>query len=77
MGQITVPSSRCWRRDQVSVVRGVADEMGFHTMENRHAVTDFNSTIWKPLGIESRKLEVPGRRRLVIDHDTPIDGIMA
>ena len=59
------------------VVHGATDEIGFHAVENRHYVTDIHATILKQLGLDSRKLEVPGRKRLEIDHGTPIAEIIA
>jgi hypothetical protein len=59
------------------VVHGATDEIGFHATENRHYVTDIHATILKQLGLDSRKLEVPGRKRLDIDHGTPIAEIIA
>ena len=59
------------------VVHGSTDEIGFHAEENRHYVTDIHATILKQLGLDSRKLEVPGRKRLEIDHGRPIDDIIA
>jgi hypothetical protein len=56
---------------------GATDELGFHAVEDRHYVTDIHATILKQLGLDSRKLEVPGRRRLAIDHGSPIDAILA
>jgi uncharacterized protein (DUF1501 family) len=58
-------------------VHGATDELGFHAVEDRHYVTDIHATILKQLGLDSRKLEVPGRRRLAIDHGSPIDAILA
>jgi hypothetical protein len=58
-------------------VHGATDELGFHAVENRHYVTDIHATILKQLGLDSRKLEVPGRKRLAIDHGAPIDDIIA
>ena len=59
------------------VVHGATDEIGFHAVENRHYVTDIHATILKQLGLDSRQLEVPGRKRLDIDHGTPITEIIA
>ncbi|AMV39057.1 DUF1501 domain-containing protein [Planctomyces sp. SH-PL62] len=59
------------------VVHGATDEIGFHAEENRHYVTDVHATILHLLGLDSRKLEIPGRKRLEIDHGTPIREIMA
>jgi hypothetical protein len=59
------------------VVHGATDEIGFHAVEHRHYVTDIHATILQLLGLDSRRLEVPGRRRLEIDHGRPIHEIMA
>ena len=59
------------------VVHGATDEIGFHAIEDRHYVTDIHATILKQLGLDSRQLEVPGRKRLDIDHGTPIAEIIA
>ena len=59
------------------VVHGATDEIGFHAVENRHYVTDVHATILHQLGLDSRKLEIPGRKRLDIDHGKPIREIIA
>ena len=59
------------------VVHGATDEIGFHAVENRHYVTDIHATILHLLGLDSRKLEIPGRKRLEIDHGRPITEIIA
>jgi hypothetical protein len=59
------------------VVHGATDEIGFHAVENRHYVTDVHATILRQLGLDSRRLEVPGRKRLDIDHGKPITEIIA
>jgi uncharacterized protein (DUF1501 family) len=58
------------------VVHGRTDELGFHAVEDRHYVTDVHATLLTLLGLDSRKLEVPGRKRLDIDHGAPIRAIM-
>ena len=58
------------------VVHGATDEIGFHAVEDRHYVTDVHATILKQLGLDSRKLEIPGRKRLDIDHGRPIEEII-
>jgi uncharacterized protein (DUF1501 family) len=58
------------------VVHGETDEIGFHAVENRHYVTDIHATILKQLGLDSRRLEIPGRKRLDIDHGKPIEEIL-
>ena len=59
------------------VTHGATDEIGFHAIENRHYVTDIHATILKQLGLDSRKLEIPGRKRLELDHGKPIEDIIA
>lgn len=59
------------------VVHGATDELGFHAVEGRHYVTDIHATVLHQLGLDSRRLEVPGRKRLNIDHGSPIREIMA
>ncbi|MBS1828732.1 MAG: DUF1501 domain-containing protein, partial [Acidobacteria bacterium] len=59
------------------VTHGATDEIGFHAVENRHYVTDIHATILHQLGLDPRKLEVPGRKRLDIDFGTPIREILA
>ncbi|QDU60240.1 hypothetical protein Pan216_10790 [Planctomycetes bacterium Pan216] len=59
------------------VVHGATDEIGFHAVENRHYVTDIHATILHQLGLDSRKLELPSRKRLEIDHGKPIEEIIS
>ncbi|MEY2599886.1 MAG: hypothetical protein RLZZ142_2145 [Verrucomicrobiota bacterium] len=58
-------------------VHGATDELGFHAVENRHFVTDVHATLLTLLGLDSRKLELPDRKRLAVDHGTPIRDIIA
>jgi hypothetical protein len=58
-------------------VHGATDDLGFHAVEPRHYVTDVHATILHLLGLDSRRLEVPGRQRLEIDHGRPIRAILA
>ena len=58
------------------VVHGKTDEIGFHAVEDRHYVTDVHATILHQMGLDSRKLEVPGRKRLDVDHGAPIEQII-
>ncbi len=57
-------------------VHGCTDEIGFHAAEHRHYVTDIHATILHQMGLDSRKLEIPGRKRLDVDHGTKIDAIL-
>ena len=59
------------------VVHGATDELGFHAVEDRHYVTDVHATVMQLLGLDARKLEIPGRKRLDIDFGEPIREIMA
>jgi uncharacterized protein (DUF1501 family) len=59
------------------VVHGATDELGFHAVEPGHYVTDIHATVLHLLGLDSRRLEVPGRKRLEMDHGRPIREILA
>jgi hypothetical protein len=59
------------------VVHGATDPLGFHAVENRHYITDLHATVLHQLGLDPRKLEVPGRKRLDIDFGKPIQEIIA
>jgi len=58
------------------VVHGATDELGFHAVEDRHYVTDVHATVLHQLGLDPRRLEVPGRKRLDIDFGNPIREIL-
>lgn len=58
------------------VAHGATDEIGFHAVENRHYITDIHATILNRLGLDSRRLEIPGRKRLDIDHGKAIQEIL-
>jgi hypothetical protein len=59
------------------IVHGSTDELGFHAVEHPHYVTDVHATILHQLGLDSHRLEVPGRKRLEIDHGKLIKEILA
>jgi hypothetical protein len=59
------------------IVHGATDELGFHAVENRHYVTDVHATVFNLLGLDHRRLEIPGRKRLDLDFGQPIREIMA
>ncbi|MCS6977820.1 MAG: DUF1501 domain-containing protein [Gemmatales bacterium] len=59
------------------VVHGATDELGFHALEPAHYVTDIHATVLHLLGLDSRRLVYPGRKRLEIDYGTPIHDIIA
>lgn len=58
------------------MVHGATDEIGFHAVEHRHYVTDIHATLLHQLGLDSRAMEIPGRKRLEIDHGKPIWDIL-
>jgi hypothetical protein len=59
------------------VTHGATDELGFHAVENRHYITDIHATVLNLMGLDSHKLEIPGRKRIEMDHGHPIKEIMA
>jgi hypothetical protein len=59
------------------VVHGATDEIGFHAVESRHYVTDIHATVLNLLGLDSRRMEIPGRKRLDLDFGQPIREILA
>ena len=59
------------------VQHGATDELGFHAVEDRHYITDIHATTLHQLGLDSRKLEIPGRKRLEMDHGEVIHAILA
>ena len=59
------------------VTHGKTDEIGFHAVEDRHYVTDIHATVLHQMGLDSRKLEIPGQKRLEIDYGKPIRQIIA
>jgi len=46
------------------ITHGTTDELGFYAVENPHYVTDIHATVLQQLGIDSRRLDVPGRKRI-------------
>ncbi|QDV35278.1 DUF1501 domain-containing protein [Tautonia plasticadhaerens] len=58
-------------------VHGKTDELGFHVVEDPHYVTDVHATLLRLLGLDPRRLDIPGRKRLEVDHGRPIEGILA
>ena len=59
------------------VVHGATDELGFHAVEHPHYVTDLHATVLHLLGLDPRRLDIPGRKRLEIDYGHPIGQILA
>jgi hypothetical protein len=59
------------------IAHGATDELGFHAVESRHYVTDLHATVLHQLGLDPRRLDIPGRQRLEIDYGRPIQEIIA
>ncbi len=59
------------------IAHGATDELGFSAVQNRHYVTDIHATVLQQLGLDSRRLEVPGRKRLEMEHGNVIREIIA
>ena len=58
-------------------VHGATDEIGFHAVQDRHYVTDLHATVLHQMGLDTRRLVVPGRKRLEIDFGNVIRGVVA
>jgi len=59
------------------IAHGSTDELGFHAVEHPHYVTDIHATINHLLGLDPRRLEVPGFKRLDRDYGHVIREILA
>ncbi len=59
------------------IVHGATDELGFHAVEKPHYVTDVHATIMHQLGLDPRRLEIPGHKRLDRDFGHVIHEITA
>lgn len=69
----------CWMAGggiKGGVVHGATDELGFHSVENRHYVTDLHATVLHQLGLDPRRLSVPGRQRIELDYGQKIAAIL-
>ena len=58
------------------IAHGATDEIGFHAVEHRHYVTDIHATVLHQLGLDPRRLEVPGHKRLEMDFGQAIREIV-
>jgi hypothetical protein len=61
---------------QGGIIHGATDELGFHAVERRHYVTDIHATVLHLLGLDSHRLEIPGRKRLEVEHGSLIRAIL-
>lgn len=59
------------------VINGATDELGYHAIEDPHYVTDIHATVNHLMGIDPRRLEVRGHKRLDRDYGHVIDDILA
>ena len=57
-------------------VHGATDELGYHALGDGHYVTELHATVLHLLGLDNRRLEIPGRKRLEIDHGAVIHDIL-
>lgn len=58
-------------------VHGETDELGYHALGDGHYVTDLHATVLHLMGLDNRRLVLPDRRRLEIDHGRVIEAILA
>ncbi|MSU04235.1 MAG: DUF1501 domain-containing protein [Pedosphaera sp.] len=59
------------------MAHGATDELGFHAVEDRHYITDLHASVLHQLGLEPRKLTIPGRTGLEVDYGEPIRRIIS
>ncbi|MFT5467399.1 MAG: hypothetical protein ACI8UO_002503 [Verrucomicrobiales bacterium] len=62
---------------QGGIAHGATDEIGFHATENPHYVTDVHATMMHLLGIENKRMEIKGHKRLEMDFGHVIGDILA
>lgn len=58
-------------------IYGQTDELGYNALDPAHYVTDAHATVLHLLGLDPRRLDFPGRKRLEIDRGKPITGILS
>lgn len=59
------------------IAHGATDELGFHAVEHRHYVTDVHATILHQLGLDPKRLDVGGQKRLDLEVGSVIREIIA
>jgi hypothetical protein len=62
---------------QGGIQHGATDELGFHAVEHPHYITDIHATVLHQLGLDTHRLEIPGRKRLDMDRGEVIREILA
>ena len=58
-------------------VHGETDELGYHALGDAHYVTDLHATVLHLLGLDNRRLNFPGRKRLELDYGRVIREILS
>ncbi|QDU01910.1 hypothetical protein V6x_15930 [Gimesia chilikensis] len=58
-------------------IHGATDELGFHAVEDRHYVTDLHATVLHQMGLDTTRLNYPGRQRLERDYGEVIHDIIS
>jgi uncharacterized protein (DUF1501 family) len=58
-------------------IHGKTDELGFHAVEDAHYVTDVHATVLHLLGLDPRRLDIPGRKRLDVDYGQVMTSILS
>lgn len=58
-------------------IHGATDELGYNALGDGHYVTDLHATVLHLLGLNNRRLEIPGRKRLDIDFGEPMTDLFA
>jgi hypothetical protein len=58
-------------------IHGQTDELGFHAVDGGQYVTDIHATVMHLMGLDSKSLDVPGRKRLEIDYGQVITPILS
>ncbi|HTN03646.1 MAG TPA: DUF1501 domain-containing protein, partial [Planctomycetaceae bacterium] len=58
-------------------VHGATDELGYHALGDGHYVTDLHATVLHLLGLDNRRLEIPGRKRLDMDFGQVMHDVLA
>jgi len=62
---------------KAGTIHGATDELGYHALGEGHYITDLHATVLHLLGLDSRRLQVPGRKRLEIDYGSVIGDVLA
>ena len=70
----------CWLAGggiKAGITHGATDELGYYAVEHPHYVADIHATVLHQLGLNSHRLEVPGRKRIDFHRGQPIQQIIA